>query len=60
MNWNYPTPIKFGIDRIQELSQFIEELEINNPLIVTDPQFREVDQFNAIIDNLSKSKKMLL
>lgn len=57
MNWNYPTPIKFGIDRIQELSQFIEELEINNPLIVTDPQFREVDQFNAIIDNLSKSKK---
>jgi alcohol dehydrogenase class IV len=57
MNWNYPTPIKFGIDRIQELSQFIEELEINNPLIVTDPQFREVDQFKGIIDSLNNSNK---
>ncbi len=28
MNWNYPTPIKFGVDRIHELAEFIDELGI--------------------------------
>ena len=56
-NWNYPTPIRFGIDRVKELSSFIDELEIHNPLIVTDPQFREVDQFKGIIDSLNNSNK---
>ena len=56
MNWNYPTPIKFGIDRIYELVNFINELEIKNPLIVTDPQFREIDQFSLIVESLSKSE----
>jgi alcohol dehydrogenase class IV len=57
MNWNYPTPIKFGIDRVKELSLFIDELKISNPLIVTDPQFREVGQFKGIIDSLNNSNK---
>ena len=56
MNWNYPTPIKFGVDRIHELVEFINELGIKNPLIVTDPQFREIDQFNSIVENLTKSE----
>ena len=56
-NWNYPTPIRFGIDRVKELSLFIDELKISNPLIVTDPQFREVDQFKGIIDSLNNSNK---
>jgi alcohol dehydrogenase class IV len=56
MNWNYPTPIKFGVDRIHELAEFIDELGIKNPLIVTDPQFREIDQFNSIVKNLTKSE----
>ena len=56
-NWNYPTPIRFGIDRVKELSLFIDELKISNPLIVTDPQFREVDQFKEIIDSLNSSNK---
>lgn len=59
MNWNYPTPIKFGIDRIHELVEFINELGIKNPLIVTDPQFREIDQFNSIVENLTKSEIQL-
>jgi alcohol dehydrogenase class IV len=57
INWNYPTPIRFGIDRVKELSLFIDELKISNPLIVTDPQFREVDQFKGIIDSLNNSNK---
>ena len=56
-NWNYPTPIRFGIDRVKELSLFIDELKISNPLIITDPQFREVDQFKGIIDSLNNSNK---
>ena len=56
-NWNYPTPIRFGVDRVKELSLFIDELKISNPLIVTDPQFREVDQFKGIIDSLNNSNK---
>ena len=56
-NWNYPTPIRFGIDRVKELSLFIDELKISNPLIVTDPQFREVAQFKGIIDSLNNSDK---
>ena len=56
-NWNYPTPIRFGIDRVKELSLFIDELKISNPLIVTDPQFREVAQFKGIIDSLNNSNK---
>ena len=56
-NWNYPTPIRFGVDRVKELSSFIDELDIHNPLIVTDPQFREVDQFKGIIGSLNNDNK---
>ena len=37
MNWNFPTPIWFGENRINEIQIACNELNINNPLIVTDP-----------------------
>ena len=37
MNWNYPTPIWFGINRITEVQIACDNLNIKNPLIVTDP-----------------------
>ena len=37
MNWNYPTPIWFGINRIKEIQIACDNLNIKNPLIVTDP-----------------------
>ena len=37
INWNYPTPIWFGLDRVKEIQKACDELNINNPLIVTDP-----------------------
>ena len=37
MNWNYPTNIWFGEKRIKEIQQACENLNIHNPLIVTDP-----------------------
>ena len=37
MNWNYPTSIWFGEKRINEIQQACESLNIQKPLIVTDP-----------------------
>lgn len=35
-NWNYPTPIKFGAGRIQELPEHCRAQGILRPLLVTD------------------------
>ena len=37
MNWNYPTLIWFGLNRINEIQNACNSLNIKNPLIVTDP-----------------------
>ena len=37
MNWNYPTPIWFGLNRVNEIQTACENLNISKPLIVTDP-----------------------
>ena len=35
-NWNYPTPIRFGIGRVRELPEACRELGMERPLLVTD------------------------
>lgn len=35
-NWSYPTTIKFGAGRLQELSTVSRDLGLTNPLFVTD------------------------
>jgi alcohol dehydrogenase class IV len=42
MNWNYPTPIRFGAGRVSELSAACAELGIQKPLLVTDPGIMNV------------------
>lgn len=37
VNWNYPTSIRFGPGRLDELPQACAELHIGRPLLVTDP-----------------------
>ena len=37
INWNYPTPIWFGLNRVNEIQKACNNLKIDNPLIVTDP-----------------------
>ena len=51
MNWNYPTPIWFGLNRVNETQKACENLNINNPLI----KYKEDEsvlssQFVKIID----------
>ena len=36
-NWHYPTPIRFGPGRIDELARTCREFGIERPLLVTDP-----------------------
>jgi alcohol dehydrogenase len=35
--WNYPTTIRFGAGRIKELPEVLKDVDISNPLFVTDP-----------------------
>jgi alcohol dehydrogenase class IV len=35
-NWSYPTAVKFGPGRIQELAHFCKEAGVSKPLLVTD------------------------
>ena len=51
MNWNYPTPIWFGLNRVKEIQKACDDLQINNPLIVTDPGIQKTD----IIDQINSS-----
>ena len=53
-NWNYPTPIWFGLNRTTEIKLALKELNISKPLIVTDPQFSENKNFKKIEEHLSK------
>ena len=54
-NWNYPTPIWFGLNRTAEIKLALKELSISKPLIVTDPQFSENENFKKMIEHLSKN-----
>ncbi len=36
-NWNYPTVVRFGAGRINELADTCRQLSIKRPLLVTDP-----------------------
>ena len=49
MNWNYPTNVWFGLNRSDQIQEACNSLNINNPLIVTDPgllQTSIIDQIN--------------
>ena len=48
-NWNYPTAIRFGAGRIQELAEACAELGIKKPLIVTDPDLLRLPPVAAAI-----------
>ena len=53
MNWNYPTLIWFGLNRIKEIQQACEKLNINNPLIVTDPGILKTNIISKVNNSLN-------
>ena len=43
INWNYPTTMWIGENRIEDLSLACKELNISNPLFVTDKDLINLD-----------------
>ncbi len=54
MNWNYPTPIKFGPGRIAELADHCKAVGIKKPLLVTDKALASLPITAQALDVLEK------
>ena len=59
INWNYPTTIWLGENRIQELNIACQNLNIKRPLFVTDKDLFELNIVKDVLKNLSKTYKDL-
>ena len=55
VNWNYPTTVWIGENRIDDLSLACKELNISNPLFVTDKDLVSLPMTVEIISNLKNS-----
>ncbi len=53
-NWNYPTLMWVGENRINNLFDACQELKISNPLFVTDKDLISLDMIRQILKNLKK------
>ena len=58
INWNYPTPIWFGPGRIKEIQKACDDLNILNPLIVTDPGILKTDIITKLNNSLKAKAKI--
>ena len=52
-SYSYPTNIRFGAGAIKELPDYLKSNQLNNPLIVTDPNVANLPFLNAIASSLS-------
>lgn len=52
VNWNYPTPIKFGPGRIAELADVCKASGISRPLFVTDAALAKLPIATAALQSL--------
>ena len=55
INWNYPTTMWFGLNRIKDIQKACDDLNMKNPLIVTDPGILQTDIINKINNSLNQS-----
>ncbi|MDC0163422.1 iron-containing alcohol dehydrogenase [Candidatus Pelagibacter sp.] len=56
-NWNYPTVVWVGENRIKDLSQACENLNIHKPLLVTDKDLINLSVIKNIIAEMKKKMK---
>jgi len=54
INWNYPTSVWVGENRIKDLSQACKNLDISSPLFVTDKDLINLDMTKNIVLELKK------
>ena len=55
INWNYPTSVWVGENRIKDLSQACKNLDVSSPLFVTDKDLINLDMVKNIILELKKN-----
>ena len=55
INWNYPTAMWFGLNRIKDIQKACDDLNIKNPLIVTDPGILQTGIIDKINNSLNQS-----
>jgi len=48
-NWNYPTAVRVGAGRVSELADVCRDLNMNSPLLVTDPGLAGLPMVAAIV-----------
>jgi alcohol dehydrogenase class IV len=53
--YNFPTKIRFGAGVINELSLYLKDQKLTNPLVVTDPMVAELAFFKNIISTLKQN-----
>ena len=55
-NWNYPTTIWVGEDRINDLGKACKQLNIKKPLLVTDGGLAKTKMVSNILNQLKSIK----
>jgi len=48
INWHYPTAIRFGTGRLEEIAQICTEFGIQSPLLVVDPGLRQMQMTEQV------------
>mgnify|MGYP003313085425 FL=1 len=59
INWNYPTLMWVGENSSKDISKALKQLEISNPLFVTDKDLINMEMTNKILLNLKKEFRHL-
>ena len=59
INWNYPTSVWVGENRVKDLPEACENLSISNPLFVTDKDLVNLEMVKNIILDLKQNFKNL-
>ena len=55
INWNYPTSVWVGENRIKDLPEACKNLSISSPLFVTDKNLINLDMTKNIILEVKKN-----
>ncbi len=58
-NWNYPTTVWVGEDRVKDLGEACHNLKVNNPLFVTDKDLVNLQFIKEVISEIKKRFKKL-
>ena len=59
-NWNYPTTVWVGKDRVKDLGEACHNLKVNNPLFVTDKDLVNLPFIKEVISEIKKKLKKLI